>query len=183
MIIWDTLYYIFWSETTLIGESRFHRSTPWGLNPGSSWRDANGWTNGPVELCENAVILQALHRAPPPPSSRLRRLWSRKGNLQRAWNRDRKAVWDQVGFSHCRHKGLVMVRDEARLRWCHSDQSRRGHQCSETTLTGESQFHISTPPGIEPGSLMTGSKRMDHWTSGTVGECSEIALHNSFIEF
>ncbi len=47
--------------------------------------------------------------------------------------------------------------------------------CSKTTLTGESQFHISTPLGIEPGPLMTGSKRVDHWTSGTVCECSEIA--------
>ncbi len=42
-------------------------------------------------------------------------------------------------------------------------------------LTGESWFHISSPLGIEPGSLMTGSKRVDHWTSGTVYECSEIA--------
>ncbi len=42
-------------------------------------------------------------------------------------------------------------------------------------LTGESRFHISTPPGIEPRSLMTGSKRADHWTCGTVYECSEIA--------
>jgi hypothetical protein len=25
--------------------------------------------------------------------------------------------------------------------------ARRGHQCSETMLTGESRFHISTPPG------------------------------------
>jgi hypothetical protein len=32
--------------------------------------------------------------------------------------------------------------------------------CSETTLTGESRFHISTR-GFEPGSLMTGSKRVD----------------------
>jgi hypothetical protein len=29
--------------------------------------------------------------------------------------------------------------------------------CSETMLTGESQFHISTPLGIELRSLMTGS--------------------------
>jgi hypothetical protein len=36
-------------------------------------------------------------------------------------------------------------------------------------------FHISTPLGFEPGSLMTGSKRVDHWTSGTVYECREIA--------
>ncbi len=42
-------------------------------------------------------------------------------------------------------------------------------------LTGESQLHINTPHGIEPGSLMTGSKRVDHWTSGTVYECSENA--------
>jgi hypothetical protein len=45
---------------------------------------------------------------------------------------------------------------------------------SETTLTGESRFHISTLLGIEPQSLMRGSKRVDHWTSGTVYECSEI---------
>jgi hypothetical protein len=30
---------------------------------------------------------------------------------------------------------------------------------SETTLIGESRFRISTPLVIEPGSLMTGSKR------------------------
>ena len=47
--------------------------------------------------------------------------------------------------------------------------------CSESTLTGESRFHISTPLGIEPRSLMAGSKRVDHWTSGTMYECSEIA--------
>jgi hypothetical protein len=44
-----------------------------------------------------------------PSSSWLCRLWSRKGDLQQAWNRDRKAVWDQVGLSNCRHEGLVMV--------------------------------------------------------------------------
>jgi hypothetical protein len=69
----------------------------------------------------------------------------------------------------------VTVQDNARLRLGHDDQSRQGHQCSETTLTGESWFHISTLLGIEPGSLMTGSKRVEHWTSGTVCECSEIA--------
>jgi hypothetical protein len=48
--------------------------------------------------------------------------------------------------------------------------------CSETLLTGESRFHICTPWGwIEPESLMTGSKWVDQWTSGTVYECSEIA--------
>jgi hypothetical protein len=80
-----------------------------------------------------------------------------------------------VGLSDCRHDGLVTVLDEAYLRQGYNDQSRRGHQCSETTLTGDSQFHISTPLGIEPRSLMTGSKQVDRWTSGTVYECSGIA--------
>ncbi len=111
-----------------------------------------------------------------PPSSWLCQLWSRKEDLQRAWNQERKAVWDQVGLSHCQHDGgLVAVRDEACLRRGHIGQSCRGHQCSETTLTGESRFHVSTPLGIEPRSLMTGSTQVDHWTSGTVYECSEIA--------
>jgi hypothetical protein len=110
-----------------------------------------------------------------PPSSRLCRLWSQKEDLQQAWNWDRRAVWDQVGLSHCRHNSLVMVRDEACLRQGHNDQSCRGHQCSKTTLTGESWFHISTPLGIEPGSLMMGSQRVVHWTSETWYECSEIA--------
>jgi hypothetical protein len=80
------------------------------------------------------------------------------------------------------HDGLVTVRDEARLRRGQNDQSHGGHQCSDTTLTGESWFHTSTPMGIEPGSLMTGRKQVDHWTSGTVHECSEIAgSPNSFL--
>ncbi len=116
---------------------------------GSKWVDH--WTS---ELCMNAARQQL---------TTVCQLWSQKEDLQRAWNRDRKAVWDQVGLSHCRHDGLVMVRDEAPLRQGHNDQSRRGHQCSKTTLTGESLLHISTPLGIEPGSLMTGSKRVDHW--------------------
>jgi hypothetical protein len=41
-------------------------------------------------------------------------------------------------------------------------------------LTRESWFHISTLVGIEPWSLKTESKQVDHWTSGTVYECSEI---------
>jgi hypothetical protein len=47
--------------------------------------------------------------------------------------------------------------------------------CSETTLTGESRFHISTPLGFEPLSLIVGSKRVVHWTSETCCECDEIA--------
>ncbi len=111
-----------------------------------------------------------------PPSSRLCRLWSQKGDLQRAWNRDRKAVWDQVGLSHCRHEGLVMVQDKVCLRRGHDDQSRQGHQCSETMLTEESWFHISTPLGIlNLGPLWREANRLVHWTSETWWESCEIA--------
>jgi hypothetical protein len=47
-------------------------------------------------------------------------------------------------------------------------------------LTGESRFYISTLWGMEPGSLMTGSKRVDQCTSGTVYECMRLqALHRA----
>jgi hypothetical protein len=129
------------------------------------------WTSGTVYYYgEIAGSLQGF-----PPSSRLCPLWSWKEDLQRALNRHRRPVWDQVGLLHCRHNGLGTVRDKAHLRQGHNEQSRGGHQCSETMLTGESPFHISTPLGMEPRSLMMGSKRVDHWTSGTVHYCSEIA--------
>jgi hypothetical protein len=90
-----------------------------------------------------------------------------------------------VGLSHCRHDDLVMVRDEARLRQGHNDQSDGGHQCSETTLTGESRFHISTPLGIEPRSLMTGSKWVDQWTKKKLALCMNAvrlqALHKGVL--
>jgi hypothetical protein len=89
---------------------------------------------------EHEVRSQALHRAPPQQPTLW--LWSRKGDLQRAWNRGRKAVWDQVGYH------IIGTRDKACLRRGHNDQSWRGHQHSETTLTGESRFHILTPWGI-----------------------------------
>ncbi len=73
------------------------------------------------------------------------RLWSQEEVLQRAWNRDSRAVWNQVELSHCWHDGLVTVRDEAPLRRGHNDRSLQGHQCSETTLTGESLF-TEVPP-------------------------------------
>ncbi len=52
--------------------------------------------------------------------------------------------------------------------------------CSETTLTGESQFHISPRRGFVPGSLVTGSIRVVHWTSETWWEWSEITGLKSF---
>jgi hypothetical protein len=160
------------NETTLTGEYRIHINTPLGIEPGSSWQEAKGWPSGPVRLCMNAECRLSTWL---PPSSWRCRLWSRNEDLQVVWNWDRRAVWDQVVLWHCRYNSLVTVRDEACLRRGHNDQSGRGHQCSETTLTGESQFRISMPLGIEPGSLMTGGKRVTHWTSETVYECREFA--------
>ncbi len=132
----------------LTGESRFSYKYPLGI---WSWVPCD-WkqTGSPLDQWDMVRMKWDCRLSTGlPPSSRLRRLWVRKGDLQRAWNRDRKAVWDQVGLSHCRHEGLVTVRDDACLRRGHrNDQSLRGHQCSETTLRGESRFHISTPPGI-----------------------------------
>jgi hypothetical protein len=158
----------------LTGESWFHITTPLGIEPRSHMmgsKRVDHWTSGTVYECsENAGSSQG-----PPPSSQLCQLWSQKEDLQRAWNRERKAVWDPVGLSHCRHYGLETVRDKARLRQGHNDQSHRGHQSSETMLTGDSRFHISTPLGIEPLSLMTGSEQVDHRTSRTTYECSDNA--------
>jgi hypothetical protein len=64
---------------------------------------------------------------------------------------------------------------KARLRRGHSDHSCQGHQCSETTLTGKSRFHVIPSLGFEPGSLVTESKRVVHWISETWCEFSEIA--------
>jgi hypothetical protein len=140
-----TLKIRYCSKTTLTGESQFHLSTPLGIEARS------------LMMGSKREIAGSLQNSP-----QQRRLWSWKEDLQRAWNWDRRAVWDEVGLSHCRYDSLVTVWDEAFLRQGHNDQSRQGHQCSETTLTGESRLHISTPLGIEPGSLMTGSKLVVH---------------------
>ncbi len=158
----------------LTGESRFHISTPLGI---WTWvpcdRKQTGSPLDPWDMvrmkwdCRLSKGLPPSSRLGPldpwdmvrmkwdcrlstglPPCSRLRRLRSWKEEQQRAWNRDRKAVWDQVGLSHCRYEGLVMVWDKAHLRQGHRNyQSCQGHQCSETTLTGESQVSHKYPPG------------------------------------
>ncbi len=116
------------SETTLTGESRFHISTP----PGDwTWVPHDGKQTGwPMDQW-NCVVMQWDFRLSTglPPSSRLCWLWSRKEDLQQVWNQDRRAVWFQVGLSLCWYDGLVTVRDKARLRRGHHDQSHRGHHC------------------------------------------------------
>ncbi len=138
------------SETTLIGESRFHICTP--LGEPMSLHDGKQ-TGSPLDQ-RDMVWMQWDCRLSTrlPPSSRLCRLWSWKEDLQRAWNQDRRAVWDQVGLSHCRYNGLVTILDEACFRRGHRNyQLCRGHQCSETMLIGESRFPIVPPWGLNLG--------------------------------
>ncbi len=170
--------YICCNETTLTGESRFHISTPLGIEPWPLLMGSTGLIHCTSEtVCECSEIAGSPQGSP---SSRLYRLWSWKEYLHWAWNPDRRAVWDQVGLSHCQHDGLVTVWDEAHLRQGHNDQSRQGHQYSETMLTGESRFHISTPLGLEPRPSWQEAKG---WPTGPVRLCMNAvrlqALHNA----
>jgi hypothetical protein len=110
----------------------------------------------------NAVRLQALHRAPP-----------HQPTMSVVKPEGGPAASVKLGEeSYVRSSGIIIL--SARQPSGSSGQSPP-HQCSETMLKGESRFHINTPLGIEPGSLMMGSKWVDHWTIGAVYECSEIA--------
>jgi hypothetical protein len=91
---------------------------------------------------ENHVRLQALNRAPrqqPTPS-----VVKPEG---------RPAASVKLGQESCVIKSISAYTLSARSLVKHlegdeaSDKSHWGHQCSETMLTGESWFHISTPPG------------------------------------
>jgi hypothetical protein len=107
--------------------------------------------------------LQALHRAPPQQLTML--VVKPVGGPAASMKPKKKSC---VRLSGIITLSVLRPSDgsgQARLRQGHNDQSRRGHQCSETTLTGESRLHISTPPpGIEIRSLLTGSKQVVHWT-------------------
>ncbi len=103
---------------------------------------------------ENYVRLQALHRAPP-----------QQPTLSVVKPEGRPAASVKPGQEGCvRSSGTVTLsRQGPSDSWGQSpvdDQSRRGHQCSKTTLTGESWYHISTPRGFEPVSLVAGSKQV-----------------------
>ncbi len=63
-----------------------------------------------------------------------------------------------MGLSHYRHEGLVTVGDEVLLMINHVGVTTV--EASEATLTGESRFHISTPRGFEPVTLVAGSKQV-----------------------
>jgi hypothetical protein len=103
---------------------------------------------------ENHVRLQVLHRAPPQQST-----------LSVVKPERRPAASVKPGQEGCvRSSGTVTLSARGPSdNWGQSpvdDQSRRGHQCSKTTLTGESRFHLSTPRGFEPVTLVAGCKQV-----------------------
>ncbi len=103
---------------------------------------------------ENHVRLQALHRAPP-----------QQPTLSVVKPEGRPAASVKPGQEDCvRSSGTITLLAQGPSdSWGRSpvdDQSRWGHQCSETTLTAESRFHISPPRGFEPVTLVAGSKQV-----------------------
>ncbi len=163
------------SETTLTGESQFYISTPLGIEPGSLMKGSKRavhWTS--ETWCECSDIAGSPQGSPPPqqPTMSVVKL---EGGPAASVKPGQKSSVRSSGIITRSARRLATVWDKARLRQGHNDQSRWGHQCSETTLTGESRFHISTPLWIEPRSFMTGNKRVVHWTSEKWCECSEIA--------
>jgi hypothetical protein len=93
------------SVTTLTGASRFHTSTPLGI-----WTQVpcdGKQTGSPLDQWDMVWIKWDCRLSTGlPPGSRLVGCEAGRGDLQRAWNWERRAVWDQVGLSHCRHEGL-----------------------------------------------------------------------------
>ncbi len=67
----------------------------------------------------------------------------------------------------------MTVRDKDRIRRGHNDQLRRGHQCSETPLTGESLFHIITSETAYDCSEIAGSPLLH-----PLDQSSDIVLGN-----
>jgi hypothetical protein len=76
----------------------------------------------------------------------------------------------------CEQRGLIVGGDQG---------SRQGHQCSETSLTGEPDFFASVgaSPGLEPMPPQAGSKQLTHWTSETVYWISAAGLPHHELVF
>ncbi len=129
------------SKTMLTGESRFRISTTLGIEPGSLMMGSKGLTHWTSEtVCECSEIAGSPQGSPPAADYVFCEAGRRTCSEHDTGTGELCEIkWDY----HIVGDDPVMVRDEARLRRGHNDQSRRCHQCSETTLTGESRFHIS----------------------------------------
>jgi hypothetical protein len=107
---------------------------------------------------ENYVRLQALHRTPPQQPT----LSAVKPEGRPEGRPAANVKPGQEGYVRSIGTVTLSVRGPSDS-WGQSpveDQSHQGHQCSETMLTGESRFHISSPRGFEPVTLVAGSKQV-----------------------
>ncbi len=161
-IVYNTLYC---SETTLTGESRFHISPPRGFEPtslvmGSKW--VVHWTGG--TWWEWSEIAGSPQGSPPAADSVFVKL---EGGPAASVKPGQKSSMRSSGIITLSAWGPSDGSGRSPPQTSHrNDQSRWGHQCSETTLTGESQFHISPRQGfwiqVPCDGKQTGSP-LDQW--------------------
>ncbi len=127
------------SETMVTGESQFNISTPQEI-----------WTRVPcVRTSETWWEWSEIAGSPqgsPPAADSVGCEAGRETCRERETRTEKlcEIKWDYHIVSTRPSDGS----GRGRHRRGHNDQSRRGHQSSETTLTGESRFHISTPLGF-----------------------------------
>ncbi len=162
----------------LTEEYRFHISPPRDFEPGSLMT----WSKQVVHWASEtwwkwSEIAGSPQSSPPlPPQQPTPLVVKPVGGPAASVKLGQKSCVRSSGIITLSSRGPNDDRDEAYLRRGHRNgQSPRGHQCSKSMLTEEYQFHISPPRGFEPGSLVTGSKQVVHWTSETWWEWSEIA--------
>jgi hypothetical protein len=151
------------SETSLTGESRFQLSIPpEDLNLRPLWREANRLVHWTSETWWDSCEIAGSPQGSPPAADSV--VVKTEG---------RPAVSVKPGQESCvRSSGTVTLLARGPSdSWGRSpvdDQSRQGHQCSKTSLTGESRFHISIPPeDLNLWPLWREANRLVHWTSET----------------
>ncbi len=159
----------------LTGESQCHISTPpgdWNQSLMMGSKRVDHWTSGTLYECSEIA------GSPQGSPSAADYVCCEAG--RRTCSKHETGTEELCEIKWDYHIGLVTARDEDCHRWGHNDQSRWGHQCSETTLIGESRFHISTPPtrGLNLGPSWWEANR---WTTGPVELCMNAvklqALH------
>jgi hypothetical protein len=125
------------SKTALTGETWFHCES--GCIPGDANRwlprqEANSSPTGPVILCSGKRMQEASQDSPPPPSNSYTPYRIQAVCRNNLWTPLRIELGQEGWLKQpvAKVRGPILACDQG---------SRRGHQCSETALTGETWFH------------------------------------------